>query len=185
MFDADMTSSQWKKDDEASQLALFIEAYERATGTTLEIQADNERPDFICQRSNGTIVGVELNKITRSPNDIQWQAIVKKLPYMDAGEAFDRLSDQLMTKEAKRGEPDWKLPDNTILVFELMDIPLAELEPLLYPGSLPDLDQVGFTEVWIADYSEIEAYGSVELYALQHPTLSGHQHINKYKKPWG
>jgi hypothetical protein len=45
--------------------ALFTEAYEAGTGQRLTRVQSGERPDFVCLRPNGRLVGVELTQVFR------------------------------------------------------------------------------------------------------------------------
>jgi hypothetical protein len=49
-----------KKMVEEEQLHHFLAAYEAVCGDHLTVISNGERPDFICQRSSGDIVGIEL-----------------------------------------------------------------------------------------------------------------------------
>jgi hypothetical protein len=53
--------------DEADQLEYFKLAYRQVTGQLLKKVRKSERPDFICKRPNGSLVGVEFTLITRDP----------------------------------------------------------------------------------------------------------------------
>jgi len=100
---------------------------------------------------------------------------------MDAGKAFCRILEAIADKESKRRQADWKLKDNTILVVQTMDCPLRLLEPELEPDLFRDH---GFEEVWLADYSELEAYDNIELFCL-HPTALWGRYSPERGKPYG
>lgn len=51
--------------------------------------------------------------------------------------------------------------------------------------ALSDLQKTTFSEIWMADFTAIEASTAVALYAFCHPELSGNQHLFDYKKPRG
>jgi hypothetical protein len=52
-----------KKEREAEDLDAFLPFYERATGLWLNVEEEAEDPDFICSRSDGMTVGVELTAV--------------------------------------------------------------------------------------------------------------------------
>ena len=51
---------------EEQHLGYFLDAYSTITGTTMTFSSSGESPDFICARTSGELVGVEL---ARSPHD--------------------------------------------------------------------------------------------------------------------
>jgi len=174
-----------KKEDEKEALEYFLEAYEQITGETLSLLKDSERPDFICERTDGTVVGIELSKVRRShPNDIMAVEIVFKRNYMLPEAAFKVIQMSLLVKETKRRESSWQLPESTILILELVDIPLIDLKPWLRRESFPDLADTGFLEIWLADYTGLEAYDNVELFCLRPEQWHGY-HRRLSQKPYG
>jgi hypothetical protein len=59
-----------KKMIEEEELYLFLDAYAIVTGDCLGCVQQSERPDFICERSDGSLVGVELTRIMRHPETV-------------------------------------------------------------------------------------------------------------------
>jgi hypothetical protein len=51
---------QGRKEVERIELDYFLDAYKHTTGENLILIASGEQPDFICTRSNGENVGIEL-----------------------------------------------------------------------------------------------------------------------------
>jgi len=56
-----------KKEREAEDLDAFLPSYERAMGLRLNVEEEAEDPDFICSRSDGMTVGVELTAVWHGP----------------------------------------------------------------------------------------------------------------------
>ena len=136
------TIERMQKEGEQESLHYFLDAYEGVTGETLDVLEGTERPDFICVRETGIRVGVELVKVRRGhPNDIQWDRIVEKRDFMQREHALEMIQAVGAIKEEKRREPDWKLPESTILLIELWDIPLAHIAGSISPTVLPDLQR--------------------------------------------
>ncbi|OGW05404.1 MAG: hypothetical protein A2Z59_03695 [Nitrospinae bacterium RIFCSPLOWO2_02_39_17] len=67
-----------KKMVERTELEYFLDAYKYATGQRLELVYSHEKPDFICNRPHGMLVGVELTQVMRDPRDALWDTIIKK-----------------------------------------------------------------------------------------------------------
>lgn len=181
----DWSQRRRQKELEKRHLNHFLDSYFHATGERLQIHEITERPDFLCKRENGTTVGVELTQIVRNPNDAEWEKILEGRQFMTLEEALECIQNQTLRKDKKRSEDDWKLSGRTILVLQLMDIPLWKVGSMLSDEMLPDLQETKFSEIWMADFTTIEAFGEVELYAFYHPELGGNQLLLDYKKPYG
>jgi hypothetical protein len=77
------------------------------------------------------------------------------------------------------------LPDNTILVLQFVDCPIANLY-LLDDSLKHDFESYGFDEIWIADYTCEEAYGAIDLFCLYPPEWWGYYERNGHSwKPYG
>jgi hypothetical protein len=170
-----------KKTAEEMDLQYFLAAYARTNLGSIYCLESSERPDFICARSDGSTVGLELVKVTRDPTSRWADEAFFHREHMDAGQAFWRISESIAAKESKRQQPDWKLKDNAILVVQTMDCPLMLLDTELEPELFRDH---GFEEVWLADYCELEKYGSVELFCL-YPTDLWGWYSSERGKPYG
>jgi len=182
---SEYTIGQVKKEAEKEALNYFLETYENATGEILKVIEATERPDFICVRKNGEQIGIELATVRRGhPNDILWDKIIEKQYFMSPEHALEMMQKIAYVKEQKRQEADWKLPDAAILVIELRDIPLSEIRSCISEKMLPDLFSVGFQEVWIADFSELEAYDNAELFCVRPEELRGY-YSRGIQKPYG
>ncbi|MEW5913080.1 MAG: hypothetical protein AB1814_11035 [Thermodesulfobacteriota bacterium] len=175
-----------KKMVEEEELLSFLEAYKDVVEEYLSDNFDShERPDFICYRPDGTPVGVELVRIMRDPRDAQADFILSKIEYMEGEEALKILYHMIDKKEEKRRQSGWELPDNTILVLQFADCPIADLH---LPGKSLEMDFVshGFVEIWIADYTCEEAYGAIDLFCLYPPEWWGYWERKGHTwKPYG
>lgn len=155
-----------RKKEERQDLLYFLSARKSATGEELILQLDHESPDFICQRPEGAMVGIEHTKIEYNPERTALRHACKD--YDDDIDNFAIMWAAFVTlakKESKRRKPHWKLPDATILVFDLAEGYRFESWP--ENDSLSDdYDDSGFIEVWISDHSSLEAYGEVTAIGL-------------------
>jgi hypothetical protein len=177
---------RFKKEAETEDLFYFIESYQHATGNKLQLFEASERPDFICEYSDGSKIGMELTMITRSPKIRQWDRIVEKKQFMDSVEVIELIQLQTVEKDEKRAEEDWTFSNNAILVIQLKDISLSEFKPFLQIENFPDLYSTGFKEIWLGDYSEVEAYDSINTFCLKPKDSFGfYQRLNPYQKPFG
>jgi hypothetical protein len=61
---------------------------------------------------------------------------------------------------------------------------LSEITGCISEECLPDLFAVGFEEVWLADFSEVEAYDNVELFCVRPEELRGY-YYRGIQKPYG
>lgn len=177
-----------KKKEEVQILYYFLEAYHLATGVELDLLRSSERPDFICEAPDNSKIGIELTKVTRGdPEQILWDRILERREHMLPEKAIEKIQWLTIEKEDKKSQGDWKCSDNTILVIELVDIPLYELRSLLEDNTnLPDIDNLSFVEIWLGDYTEIEAYDNIELFCLYPGRLRGYyQRHNPMQKPYG
>jgi len=174
-----------KKEEERSYLLQFIKEYEYITGDVLEIIESRESPDFTCRRANGELIGIELTQITRgNPSLINTIEVVYKQKHMSVEDAIIKLQRKAIYKEEKRREDTWLFPDKTILMFQLTDIPLHEIEKLLYPQFVPDLYNTGFCEIWITDYTGLSTYGEIETFCIIPKKWYGY-HKRDIEKPYG
>lgn len=174
-----------KKEVERSELYYFLDSYERATGDKFTELASGECPDFICARSNGEEVGVELVRVMRDPEEAQFDGIVNKKFQADPQETLDRIFDLLDDKDKKRSNKYGRWANKTILVLQLLDCSILSLQSLLSDVK-SDFAGYGFVEIWIADYTGVEAYRDIELFGLVPVKWWGyHQRQNPYRKPYG
>jgi hypothetical protein len=66
----------------------------------------SERPDFICRRSDGIKVGIEVVRVIRDPDSAFWTCALDGAQFDDPMEAATHLQEVLYRKEKKRSEPD-------------------------------------------------------------------------------
>jgi len=174
-----------KKENERSDLNYFLDAYEFTTGEKLIEFASSECPDFICVRSNGEKVGVELVCVMRNPEEAQFDIIVDKKFQADSQETLDEMFRLLDEKDKKRSNNYGHWADKTILVLQLSDCTILALQSFLNDMK-SDFADYGFVEIWLADYTGVEAYRDIELFGLVPDKWWGyHQRQNPYRKPYG
>lgn len=174
-----------KKECECEVLMHFFDAYQEVMGITLEIVEPSERPDFICKRENGELIGIEIVKITRGdPYLIQHKLVVEKQEYMLPDEALSLLQQEAMKKDLKRVEETWRYSDRAILLIELSDIPLSEIHRFVNQKDLPDLYDTGFLEIWIVDTTGLQAFDNVELFCVKSEERHGY-YPRGLQKPYG
>ena len=174
-----------KKELEALSLEQFIDAYKYVTNEQLLVDEARENPDFLCRFNNDDLVGVELAKIMRDPRDAIHEEIVDKHEEMGVYETMELIQNFIERKEKARKDRYIKSVDETIHVLELVDGSLDS-----YRWYLDDLKgdfcNHGFLEIWLADYTELDAYGDIELFGLYPDKWWGyHQRVNPGRKPYG
>lgn len=179
------TNARINKESEEESLGYFLEAYESIIGESFKSVKSSERPDFIATRKDGGQIGIELSKIRRGhPNDTLYDKIIEKKDYMSVYDALCMIQKVAYEKEIKRHSSDWALPDATLLLLDLTDIPLSELKYSISPNILPDLYETGFAEIWLIDLTGLEAYDNVELFCVRPGTLKGY-YPRDIQKPYG
>lgn len=171
-----------KKMCEEYELEYFIDAYKYVTGEELTIVSRSEKPDFICER-NGQQIGVELNKIVRGPQSAFWDKAIDKQEFMGSSCALDFIYRHIVSKTKKMIKGNWT---ETILVLQLMDCPLSEIKTLLDKNLKDNFVSTSFSEIWLADYTGLDAYGDIELFGLYPSKWWGsHPRKNSNRKPYG
>jgi hypothetical protein len=174
-----------KKICEEKELLSFLDAYQEVVQDYLSYGGSSERPDFICYRTNGTEVGIELARIMRDPREAKADLILNGNKFMNGEEAMEMIYDMIEKKEFLRRQPDWDISNNTILVLQLVDCSIVSLPPL-GDSIKKDFEIYGFAEIWIADYTGEEAYNDIELFCLYPPALWGfYERPNPGRKPYG
>lgn len=141
---------RYKKEQEESDLRAFLDAYERGTGELLEIEAEGESPDFDCKRLDGTLVGVELTQVRRSPEDAHWDAVLDHQHEMDPEEAFDEIGRLI----SQKGELEFRTP-RTILVLVICEADFRVATRMAMEIPNEDLHAAAFEEIWMADFKGI------------------------------
>lgn len=167
-----------KKLAEGMELDSFLEAYEWATGTALSVLEGGENPDFICVRANGKIIGVELTKVMRRGDIARWERILDRKEEMSRFDMLMKIQALIEQKEDARRARYSNRVAQTILVLQLVDGSLNGLMHLL-DGLREEIENQGFAEIWLADYSGLEPYGDIELFGL-----FPHKWWGYYQRPW-
>ena len=152
--------------EESEQLARFQDAYQEVTGELLERVRKSERPDFVCRRPNGTLVGVEFTLVMRDAETCFWDDAINGIGYMDSGDAVIAVGEAIWRKAKKLAEPNWQLPHSSILVVSMPDSPLSQIAQRFDLSLRREFAETGFGEIWMADHSGMEAFGSIELFGL-------------------
>ncbi len=180
---ADSHHQMGQKMVEEVHLGYFLDAYEWVTSERLHVDRADERPDFVCQRPDGSYVGIELTRVVRDPKAAWSDEVFSHQEYMSAHDAILRINCDIVVKDEKRRSGRWLLPDATILVVQLMDCPVRSVGLDLLAE---DVDPHGFIEVWVADYTDLDAYGDIELFGLYPLRWWGHhERRNSGQKPYG
>jgi hypothetical protein len=175
-----------KKIVEEMELELFLEEYKYITGLSLQLVNQFERPDFIVQRSDGTILGIELSKIMRDPQSSFWARVLSGEEFADSVDTAIHLQELIYRKDAKRSGSGWTLPDRTVLVLQLMDSSIDQVLLFLDDQVIKELNETGFFEIWLADYTILEDFGTIQLYGIKPEKWQGlHNHSGTGNKPYG
>lgn len=175
-----------KKELESTQLGYFLEAYEQATGIALSpIILGVESPDFLVVNEDGSVYGVELTKLMRTPDEQFVARVINRKNEPNPYEQLEQIHHLIAKKEKARLGGYIKKVAETILVIELVDGTLANILPFL-DGLQAEYTAHGFVEIWLADYSGIDAYGNVELFCLYPDRNYGFfERPNASSKPYG
>jgi hypothetical protein len=170
-----------KREIEREHLGLFLEAYQLATGETFSEMYDSETPDFIGRDEAARIVGIEIAQLRFSPDERHIRRIDPPGP-RDT-DAWWRLLELMHQKDQKLTSERWSQCERKILVIILIDAAIGAITT----GTETDRPREdGFDEVWLADYTQGEAFGAVDLFAIVHPKLEGRFATGDYgQKPFG
>ena len=154
-----------KKQTEGMELDPFLEAYEWTTKSTLSVVEGSENPDFICARASGDIIGLEVTKVMSRRDIARWERILDRKDEMGPYNMLMVIQALVEQKEKARRDRYVVRVPQIMLVLQLVDGSLDVLAHLL--GGLNDeFKDHGFAEMWLADYSALEAYGDIELFGL-------------------
>jgi hypothetical protein len=156
-----------KKEIEREELALFLEAREVVTGQKLccLIGLWTESPDFVCSRPDGILVGVELTKVTKKYEIAFWDRLRFGEVQLNPYDTLETIHQLIKRKEEARMARYIQKVDANILVLQLVDGSLNQLRGT-FDGLQGDFVRHGFSEIWLADHSGLEAYGDIELFGL-------------------
>ncbi|MFC5473742.1 hypothetical protein [Paraherbaspirillum soli] len=168
-----------KKEAETSELIPFFQAYKWVTSERLSLTLPaTENPDFICIRADGRPVGVELTKVTRDKGVRFWEHILHGKEEIDPFEAQELILHLIEKKESARIKRYSARVRDCILVLQLIDGSLEQLKFALEDHQ-EDFAAHGFSEIWLADYSGLQAFGDIELFGLFPDRWWGY-----HERPW-
>ena len=175
-----------KKIWESELVDAFLKEHHLVTGKKISVLRDWERPDFIVGDDTGKHYGLEVVRVMVDPEQRMWRRILDGQEFMDPIDTAIRLQDCVYQKDEKRSSPDWVLSDSTILLLALIDAPIADIEPFIDEEILAELNTTGFVEIWVADFTLEEAYGTVQLMCLKSDAYIGlHDFHPVSSKPYG
>jgi hypothetical protein len=170
-----------KREIKREYLDLFLEAYERATGETFLELIDSETPDFIARDKNNLLAGIEITSLRFSPEVRQMRSISPARP--GDFDAWYQLHALIVNKERSLLQGRWPECARKILVIVMLDASIADTAE---QSETDALDLGGFDEVWLADYTQVEPFGAVDLFAIVHPTHKGRFPTGDHgQKPYG
>lgn len=175
-----------KKQVEEMELEQFLKEYECITGLSLQLVVRAEHPDFVAQRSDGTELGIELSKIICDLQSAFWARVLSGKEFADPVETAICMQELIYRKDAKRSVSGWTLPDRTMLILQLMDSSFDQVISFLDNQVIKELNETGFFEIWLADYTILEAFGTIQLYGIKPERWPGlHDHSKRGNKPYG
>ena len=172
--------------EEKEQLSKFLDAYENVVSERLlNIDRDSkgERPDFICQSSDGTRIGIELTEIPHRALPM-WDKVFN--PDMRWLELLDDARKAVFQKDAKMSNGGWRQADKQILVIMLNSHGFDSLEWLSDHENQQGFVETGFAEIWLCDNTTLQAHGSSQLIGLFPQEVWGlHRPQHFDPKPFG
>src|SRR5579862_2980740 len=172
-----------KKLVEREHLDLFLWSYARVTGEEFTDIIESETPDFLARDDAGNTIGIEIVRLKFRPDIMWWRRTFDRKQWIDHNDAHWRIIEILDRKESKLGEHSWRLCKRKMLVIVLIDSTLEELAPNMETDSP---DGSSFDEIWLADYTQVEPFGGVDLFPIVHPQFEGLFNVaSRDKKPYG
>jgi hypothetical protein len=176
---------RFRKEEEAEDIRLFIAAYPRATGVVLKLEDIGDKPDAVCRRPDGSLVGIEHTRIRRSPAQASFEAIYYYRDEMDASDTIEETVRLIEQKAARR--PNFSTA-NTILMIALYESDFDLASRLASDLPEDDLRASGFVEIWLVDFKGIRegAHREVRLFGLypvDGQTITGRSIFDQ--KPYG
>lgn len=174
-----------KKQTELSELEPFLEAYHEHTGMGLSILNSSESPDFLCTRTDGVIVGIELTKVMTYSRKISWSQAPERGDHVDPFDVLESMVNAISTKENARAIRYSKAVKNNILALQLFNNSILESVYFLRECK-EDFSSHGFSEIWLADYTGFDAFHDIELFGLYPGKILGWcRRQNPDRKPFG
>jgi hypothetical protein len=170
-----------KREVERDHLGYFLDSHRRATGEEIEIVAESETPDFIGRDADGNSVGVELTQVRFSPAERHMRRIFP--PEAHDFDAFMEVVALMHKKDRTLRRGNWHLCKRKLLVIVLID---TDLHAMATGTETDRPKEGGFDEVWLADGTQIEIFGAMDLFAVVHPTAAGIYDVaSRDRKPYG
>lgn len=164
---------------EREHLQLFLDAYRCATGETLGDMCGGETPDFLGYDERGRSIGIELTSLRFSPGERHLRRILT--PGADDIDAWYELCRLVEKKQRVLLKGRWPACERKILVIAMVDASIVGIAVGTDKPKKGDFD-----EVWLADHTQIDAFGTVDLFAALHPRLSGYFATgDQGQKPYG
>jgi hypothetical protein len=178
---------QFNNNRDRSHFLPFLKEYELVTGLALQHVGRAERPEFITQRSDSTELGIKLSKIIGDPQFAFWPLrVLRGKEFADPVETAIHLQELIYLKDAKRSGSGWTLPDRTMRILQLMDSSFDQVISFLDKQVIKELNETGFFEIWLADYTILETFGTIQLYGIKPERWQGlHDHSRPGNKPYG
>lgn len=169
-----------RKEIERDELIPFLDARDAVTGEVLSQPFGLwvESPDFICSRPNGALVGIELTKVTENHELAFCDRVRYGEVLIDARRTLATILHLIGKKEELRATRYVKKVDDNVLVLQLVHGSLDQLRGA-FDGPQDDFTSHGFSEIWLADYSGLAAYGDIELFGLSPGQWWGY-----HRRPW-
>jgi hypothetical protein len=174
-----------KKMVEREEAEYFLAEYAHVTGIELTLVGAGERPDFVCEK-RGRRYGLELVKAMRDPVQRECDIILGNDGQLHGLDAALLVQQAAYAKEKKRASSTWRYANSTILVIQLVGSDGEEMVGYLDDQLMNEMAATGFREIWIADYSPIEPYGTIQLIGVKPKRWRGLHHHQFYgAKPYG
>lgn len=117
----------------------------------------------------------------REPDDYFYETVILKKEFIEPFDLISMAYSAAKRKSEKKKRNKWPLKNNIILILQLYEFASYELEDYVV---YDDFSKLGFIEIWIADFTEFDAYRDIELYGLHPKKWHGH-HARPFRKPFG
>ena len=138
-----------KKEREAEDLEAFLPSYERATGLRLSVEEEAEDPDFICSRSDGITVGVELTAVWHGPEF----SLFRSMPETSRWDVEDDCDHMWALVEQKARKLKGYRTEYNALVLQIVEGDFRALANYSAEIPIKDFKALGFDEIWLADFT--------------------------------
>jgi hypothetical protein len=116
----------------------------------------------------------------------RWDIILGREGLLHGQDAAILVQEAAYRKEKKRASAGWWHPKSTILVIQLIGSDGEQMAKHLDDELMDEMEETGFREIWIADYSPMEPHGTVQLIGVKPKRWRGpHPHRFDGMKPYG